>query len=119
MMKMVCIHQIFIYVCYGILNKTVVQHFPKEMAPIMLNKNQLKKIESITSERKELLFEVYKQFGNLADLKLREILLDKDSPVGIVFSNPTLYYLHLTGKVGYEIPKQAVKEWFKDNFMEY
>lgn len=119
MMKIVCIHQIFIYVCYGILNKKVVQHFPKEMEPIILNKNQFAKIESITSERKELLFEVYKQFGGLADLKLREMVLDKDSPVGIIFSNPTLYYLHLTGKVGYEIPKFATKEWFKNNFMEY
>lgn len=118
-MKKNYIQVIFIYVYYGILNKTLVQHFPKVVDPIILNKTQLEKISTIDTKRKELLFEMYKQFGNLADLKLREIVLSDDSPVGIVFSNPTLYYLHLTGKVGYEIPKEATKEWFKDNFLDY
>lgn len=104
---------------YGILNKTIVQHFPNELDPIILNKTQLEKISMIDGERKELLFEVYKQFGNLADLKLREMILSEESPVGMIFSNPTLYYLHLTGKVGYEIPKEATKEWFKENFLDY
>lgn len=104
---------------YGILNKTIVQHFPNELDPIILNKTQLEKISMIDGERKELLFEVYKQFGNLADLKLREMILSEESPIGRIFSNPTLYYLHLTGKVGYEIPKEATKEWFKENFLDY
>lgn len=118
-MKKSYIQVIFTCVFYGILNKKIVQNFPKEIDPIILNKAQLEKVSEIDAERKELLFEVYRQFGNIADLKLREMVLSEDSPVGIVFSNPTLYYLHLTGKVGYEIPKEATKEWFKDNFLDY
>lgn len=108
---------IFIYVLCGILNKVVVDSFQDDLSNILLNNNQLEQATTISKDRKELLFNVYKKFGSLADLKLREIILSEGSPAAMIYSDPTLFYLHLQKPVSYQLPKELTKSWFNENFM--
>jgi len=80
---------------------------------IMVQKDRLNALaKNVNNGRKKDLEFVYKYFKETSDSKIIEVILDEDSPILDIYSNPEMLYYYLTENRS--IPKDKIKKWFKN-----